>query len=96
MTGFYLLAILFCAQVIMSTNGRPVGEDGEWMDDVSLNPDVMGLNVDDSALSRSDPFVEDNGEWVDDVTGNQFIMGEDPISQSAGLSGKCNRFYLPP
>lgn len=90
MTGSYLLAILFCTQVILTANGRPVGDDGEWMDDVSLNPDIMGLNdEDDNDLPRSAPTVEDNGEWVDDVTGNMFIMGEDPLSQSTGLSGKC-------
>ncbi|KZS18042.1 Uncharacterized protein APZ42_016069 [Daphnia magna] len=91
MTGSYLLAILFCTQVILTANGRPVGDDGEWMDDVSLNPDIMGLNdEDDNDLPRSAPTVEDNGEWVDDVTGNMFIMGEDPLSQSTGLSDDAN------
>jgi hypothetical protein len=101
MARLYILAILLCcSQLVLTTNGHPAGEDGEWVDDISNNPEIMGRiaedEEDDPSRSVAAPVSknEDDGEWVDDVTGNMFIMGEDPLSQSTGLSGKCNKCYL--
>lgn len=94
MARLYILAILLCcSQLVLTTNGHPAGEDGEWVDD---NPEMMGRitqdEEDDPSRSVAAPVAksvnEDDGDWVDDVTGNMFIMGEDPLSQSTGLSGK--------
>ena len=84
MTSVYILAILLCfSQVVLTTYGHPAGEDGEWVDDVSNDPEMNAEPVANSVK-------EDDGEWVDDVTGNMFIMGEDPLTQSTGLSGKVH------
>lgn len=93
MRGLYLAVTLLCVSFV-SMWALPAGEDGQWIDDVSNNPEVMGLdtvarNGDDFVAVRESPsgiVVEDDGEWVDDVTGNQIVMGEDPLSQDSGLS----------
>ncbi|XP_046461557.1 uncharacterized protein LOC124207947 [Daphnia pulex] len=97
MARLYILAILLCcSQLVLTTNGHPAGEDGEWVDDISNNPEIMGRidQEDDPSRSVAAPVAknvnEDDGEWVDDVTGNMFIMGEDPLSQSTGLSDDMN------
>ncbi|XP_046634360.1 uncharacterized protein LOC124313462 [Daphnia pulicaria] len=97
MARLYILAILLCcSQLVLTTNGHPAGEDGEWVDDISNNPEIMGRiaedEEDDPSRSVAAPVAknEDDGEWVDDVTGNMFIMGEDPLSQSTGLSDDMN------
>jgi hypothetical protein len=103
MARLYILAILLCcSQLVLTTNGHPAGEDGEWVDDISNNSEIMGRiaedEEDDSSRSVAVPVAknvnEDDGEWVDDVTGNMYIMGEDPLSQSTGLSGKRNKSYF--
>ena len=104
MAGVYILAILLCCcQLVLTTYGHPAGEDGEWVDDISNNPEIMGMIPEDeddgpsrsvAAAPAAKSVNEDDGEWVDDVTGNMFIMGEDPLSQSTGLSGKCNKSHF--
>lgn len=96
MKGLQLAVVLVCVNLV-SLWALPAGEDGQWIDDVSNNPEVMGFDKEtrsqDEAVAVPDSIssnvqVEDDGEWVDDVTGNQIIMGEDPLSQDSGLSGK--------
>lgn len=104
MTRIYVIAILLCVQHLLPLLANPAGEDGEWIDDVSNNPEVMGLNTDSSdddqsspvqsvpvsrATSKSDP---ETGEWVDDVTGNLIVMGEDPMSR--GIIGNLTTCLL--
>lgn len=66
-------------------------EDGQWMDDVSGNPEVMGFDPSDEVQADQQfdpaPAEDQAGEWVDDVSGNQIVMGEDPASQDPGLNG---------
>lgn len=89
MSAFYLLTLLVCS-LMVSTLGNPAGEDGEWVDDVSNNREVMGLSegedfpVPNTLTSRNTDREEDDGEWVDDVTGNLIVMGEDPLTQARG------------
>ncbi len=80
---------------MVSTLGLPAGEDGEWIDDVSNNREVMGLSEGEdfpaavpNTMVRTSNREDDDGEWVDDVTGNLIVMGEDPLSQARGSSGK--------
>jgi hypothetical protein len=90
MTRVYILAILLClSQFVLTTFGHPAGEDEETMGMIPEDDDPPSRSFDATRLATS--VNQDDGEWVDDVTGNLLIMGEDPLSQSTGLSGKCNK-----
>lgn len=104
MPRLYLIAILLCIQQLLPILANPAGEDGEWIDDVSNNPEVMGLlNTDSSDDDQSSPVQSapvtrtttisdpETGEWVDDVTGNLLVMGEDPLSR--GNIGNLTTFF---
>ena len=102
MAGRFSFLILFCAllAVAVSSSSSSSSNDGQWVDDITGNAQVMGTQSDDVtqqvfvpvapvAVVHSDGDGHDHhrdGSWLDDVTGNLVVMGEDPLSQDPGLN----------
>ena len=95
--------LLFCALLavaVSSSSSSSSSNDGQWVDDITGNAQVMGTQSDDVtqqvfvpvapvAVVHSDGDGHDHhrdGSWLDDVTGNLVVMGEDPLSQDPGLN----------
>ena len=69
----FLFAVLLC----LSSVNADMSNDGEWIDDVSGNPVVMGMVAGPPHHGMMAPAMHQNedGQWIDDVSGNPVVMG---------------------
>lgn len=94
MARYFDIFVVFVIFGLVASVLSQADDEGQWVDDVSSNPETMGYDSSAAEGSPSLSFSKDEtGEWVDDVTGNLIYMGEDPSSQDTGLGGKIEDFF---
>ena len=78
MNSSLFLAVLLCLVSVKAD----MGDDGQWIDDVSGNPIVMGMVDGHGPMMMAQPPAHHapmvhsaDGQWVDDVSGNPVVMG---------------------
>ena len=62
--------LFFTVLLCLSSVKADMGNDGQWIDDVSGNPVVMGM-----VAGPPGPHQTSDGQWIDDVSGNPVVMG---------------------
>ena len=62
--------LFFTVLLCLSSVKADMGNDGQWIDDVSGNPVVMGM-----VAGPPGPHHTSDGQWIDDVSGNPVVMG---------------------